>query len=544
MVRANGAVVSSILKSIEKRPALWALCLIVLPTLARIAFVASGQLNLVQDEAQYWDWTRNLQLTYYSKGPLIALIIKTWTSVFGNTELGVRFGSIIGSVMTQCVLFYCIAKYWRKPVVAAATLLIFNTMPLFVALGLLMTTDNSFVFFWTVCLFSLYQSALPRESIFHGPGQPRTVPFVVMAASFGLGILAKYTMLGFAGLAVVSALIMSVSQLLPQRYWRRLLLALTAGVIIGFLPTLIWNMQNDFVGYKHVFYLIGVKGKQAAQLIRFDRFPEYFGSQLGLALPWWLVFAFIAGVPAVRQALDFRSNRSSHNESQPDKRQAIILSVFFWPMWLFFLAWSFHAKVMPNWTTVSYVAGAILAAFTLTRYMAASRSKARKWAGGFTWASLIILTLAFSYHVLPLPDSLNITHRLKGWQELGDTVGELAETKFKDPSKVFFFSDLYDMTAELSFYVPGQKRAYCAWIDDRRMNQYDLWPGPQDRKGWDAVFVRKHHTGSHPEVARMFRKISEPMYITTTYNGRPARKFTLYLCYGYTGYWPEHPGRF
>ncbi|MBU1042681.1 MAG: dolichyl-phosphate-mannose--protein mannosyltransferase, partial [Proteobacteria bacterium] len=62
-------LLNSISNSIKARPGRWLFCLIALPTLLRLWFVATGQLGLVQDEAQYWDWTRHLQLTYYSKGP-------------------------------------------------------------------------------------------------------------------------------------------------------------------------------------------------------------------------------------------------------------------------------------------------------------------------------------------------------------------------------------------------------------------------------------------------------------------------------------------
>ena len=59
-----------------RRPDRWAFFLIAATTAARSWFVASGQLYLAQDEAQYWDWSRTLQLSYYSKGPLIAYLIR------------------------------------------------------------------------------------------------------------------------------------------------------------------------------------------------------------------------------------------------------------------------------------------------------------------------------------------------------------------------------------------------------------------------------------------------------------------------------------
>lgn len=530
--------------SFRSRPGLWAAVLILFTFAVRFWFVASGQLNLVQDESQYWDWTRHLQMTYYSKGPLIAWIIHTWTSLFGDTELGVRFGSILGMAMTQAVLYYGIARLFRRPGLALLTLFITATMPLFMALGILMTTDNSFVFFWTCAMFSLYAASTPKGNLPAVHCKSPTLPFVLMALSFGIGILAKYTMLGFLGLSIVYGLMLQWRRMLPGDFWKKLIAALTVGLIIGFLPTFIWNMQNDFVGYKHVFYLIGVSGKKASHLIRFDRFPDYIGSQFGLATPWWMIFALIGGGSAVFRYFDTRPNIVDTEVPKMSIRQATLLGVFFWPMWLFFLLWSFHAKVMPNWTTVAYVSGSILAAYAFAGY-SRRRQRASKIRTTVIGLSIVIFLLLNAAAHLPIPAQYNITNRLKGWTELGQEIQTLRTTKFDNPDKVFIFSDLYDMTAATAFYTPGQPRTYCAWIHDRRMNQYDLWPGPIDKIGWDAIMVRKHtYHDIHPEVKKMFEYVSDPINITTTYDGQPTRRFTLFICKNYNGYWPSEQGSF
>ncbi|HKK34115.1 MAG TPA: hypothetical protein VJ934_11240, partial [Desulfomicrobiaceae bacterium] len=70
-----------------------ALAVILATTAVRLWFIGSGQINLAPDEAQYWDWSRTLQFSYYSKGPLIAVINRITTMMFGATEFGVRFGA-------------------------------------------------------------------------------------------------------------------------------------------------------------------------------------------------------------------------------------------------------------------------------------------------------------------------------------------------------------------------------------------------------------------------------------------------------------------
>src|SRR5262245_53653374 len=38
--------------------------------------VSEGSLDLAPDEAHYWDWSRRLDWSYYSKGPLVAYLIR------------------------------------------------------------------------------------------------------------------------------------------------------------------------------------------------------------------------------------------------------------------------------------------------------------------------------------------------------------------------------------------------------------------------------------------------------------------------------------
>ena len=517
--------------SASPRYDLWAGLLILAGLACRFWFVASGQLNLVQDEAQYWDWTRHLQLTYYSKGPLIAWIIKAGTLVFGDTELGVRLGSILGAAAFQVLLYLAPARLWKRPDLGFWAVAVTASTPLFLALGILMTTDNPFVFCWTGAMFCLWAA---------GEGRGRAA-YPLLALCLGFGLLAKYTMLGFLGLSAAYGLYLEWKGWRPQGFWRGLILALAAGLVLGFLPTFVWNLQNDFVGYKHVFFLIGVEGKGAEKLLRLDRFPEYFGSQVGLATPWWLWLMLAASFAGLATALRAR-RKGSGPEAALARRQALLV-LFFLPVWGFFLLWSFHAKVLPNWTTVSYVAGALLAA---ERFAALVRDPARtKARNAFLGLAACIFLVLHLSPGLPLPASVDILGRLKGWSDMGRKADELRRS-LPDPERCFFLSDVYDTTAELAFYVPGQPQAYCVWADDRRMNQYDLWPGPEARKGQDAIFVNKGLQGElPPKIKALFGSVSKPIHFQSEHRGRPARSFTLYVCKDYNGTWYSNPsGRF
>lgn len=539
-----------------RRPDVLAVLLILGTTLVRFWFIATNQLDLVQDEAQYWDWSRHMQLSYYSKGPLIACVIGFWTWIFGDTGLGVRFGAVLCSCLTQLLLYGGVSRLFNRPRTAVWLLVIMNTTPLFMASALLMTTDNPLLLCWTGALFSLYWAGVRA-------GEDRR-PWLLLGFFLAMGVLAKYMMLAFAVTALLYALGLRRGRLLPPRFVRRLVLTLLIGLGVGLLPILIWNMQNDFVGLWHVGKLAGLSHHAPGPMVRFDRFPEYFASQVGLLTPWWFCF-LLAGAwqalrvvfrkPAPAAAAPERTGESRDGQGL-DIREAWLLAAAFWPIWGFFIFWSFHAKIYANWSGVSYAGGIILASFSFQSWFARKRARQqaepaarpRNWkerlrAGlrsPWLWPSLgaVLFVLLTLQNLIPLPGVINPTVRLKGWSDLGRELGELQQSEFKDPKRVFFFADTYDMTAALAFYAPGKPASYCAYLD-RRMNQYDLWPGPKNKKGWDALYVaKKFKDRLPPGLESMFDHI-ERLHFQSTHRGYPARKFTILLCYGFNGVWPE-----
>ncbi len=548
-------------------------------TLIRFWFVYSGQTNLYTDEAQYWDWSRTLQLSYYSKGPLIAYVIRFWTKIFGSTEPGVRFGAVINTFLMQLIIFWGLARMWSRPKLAFWSLVVANTMPLFIVAGVLMTTDNLLILFWLIAFFTFYfllkksdlrtkksensgYSEQTNPSLFSKlPIFPSSqLPYIILALAIALGILAKYTMLLFVPLSLICAWYVGRKESLPARFWPRFTTALLCGMLIGLLPIIIWNINHDFAGIKHVLYRGSLAGKKARHLFRFKYFPEYLGSQVGVLTPWWFVFCLMGAVKVIR-GLKTRNHAFGLNRTQ-----GIMLTIFFWPIWLFFLLLSLHGKVEANWSATSYCAGIILTSLAFLE-----KRKLRSWENGklgysektisplfsklpiflsshlpslkirWLWPALggLIFILIYASNYVPLPEKLDLTRRMKGWAELGIKIDKLKKSRFNLPEKVFVFSDTYGVTAELSFYVPGQKRAYCV-NTGRKYNQYDFWPGPLDKKGRDAIFVQKDIEKNVPsEVKKMFTHIDPAIILHTKHKGRPGRTFTIFCCYNYNGYWPQ-----
>jgi hypothetical protein len=361
----------------------------------------------------------------------------------------------------------------------------------------------------------------------------RVGSFIFMGVFLALGIVAKYTMALFIPLALVAGWWIGRGQELPEAFWKRLVRTLAAGGLVGMLPILVWNATNDWVGIKHVLYRGAMAGEKARVFFELKNFPEYLGSQLGVVTPWWFVFLFIGAWLVGRQLL--------RRKSEPafpwlPRSMGIILTVFFWPVWLFFLFWSLHTKVEANWSATAYPAGIMMAALAVERFI--HRENRPRWA--FAWPALgVVLFLLLHFQsFIPFEGRRNPVHRLRGWQDLGVQVGQARE-ELGDGT--FVFSDEYGVTSELSFYVPGQERAFCL-AGDRKMNQYDFWPAP-DPASSNAVYVVKGEKKKIPgRLLELFESVDEPVLVTTTQGPRAGQTFSLLLCRGYKGQWPVQEG--
>lgn len=535
----------------ERNPALCAGAIIAITTLVRLWFVLSGQLDLVQDESQYWDWSRRLQLSYYSKGPLIAWLIHGWTALLGDTETGVRMGAVVNSALAQTLLYLGAARLFRAPALGVLTLFVANATPLFMASGVLMTTDSPLLLCWAGALFCLHWISLePR----------RRTPYVLLFACMALGVLAKYMMLGIAGVAVLWLWGLSRHGLLARGVAWRVLAVMLAGAAVGMLPILAWNISNDWVSFRHVATLAGVAGKAAKTFLTPERLPEHLGAQAGIITPWWLGLMLAGGWRALRHACKGHAGTpggmtcgtpGASPNGVPDAgrlRRDILLAAGFWPMWGGMTLWSLHTRIYPNWPAMSYVAGIMLAACCLSDLIAARRRDAVLEPGGApatvwrklvpVWAVLGVLTfgLVHAQDALPLPRQYNPATRLKGWADLGEHLDEVRR-QLPDPDRVFFFSDAYDMTASLAFYAPGQPVTYCADFG-RRMSQYDIWPSPVDKVGWDAVLVRRDGPNMPRQLAAMFDSLQVTRY-QSTHRGKPGREFWVVVLRGFNGNWPR-----
>ena len=83
-----------------------AAALIVISAALSLAYVwVFCPLDLAPDEAHYWDWSHRLDWSYYSKGPLVAWLIRGSCELFGRLSVALT-GDLAGAVRLPAVVFH------------------------------------------------------------------------------------------------------------------------------------------------------------------------------------------------------------------------------------------------------------------------------------------------------------------------------------------------------------------------------------------------------------------------------------------------------
>ena len=102
----------------EKPYELWLAIFLVALVALRLIANALARTDLVFDEAQYWSWSRELDFGYFSKPPLLAWTIAMAEHVCGSSEACVRAPAPVLYLGTSLLVyavarqFYDEAQYW------------------------------------------------------------------------------------------------------------------------------------------------------------------------------------------------------------------------------------------------------------------------------------------------------------------------------------------------------------------------------------------------------------------------------------------------
>jgi len=473
---------------------LWVLGLNALLVFFRILYVLFYPIDLSPEEAQYWDWSRRLDLSYYSKPPLVAYFNAVSTALLGNTELGVRINAVLLSAVLSVAVYAFARRVFNGRVALWAALFPHATLG-YALNSVLFTTDSPLLFFWGLSVMSGFM-AVKTDRLRY---------WLLTGLFAGLAFLSKYPAVFLLPCALIYFLWSGKRP--PKGFFLALAVAFSLG-----LPVLVWNAKHGFVSFLHVSSLASGKGSG----VNWASLLEFIGGQALLTGP----VAFVLTV-----GLWIKSLRSG------GERERYFTS-FSLPPFLFFLLLSVKKRVYANWAGFSYFAANFLLAERLAR---AGRALKLSAVG-----SALLFTLLL--HFTPLLDYLGLTKLLPperdptkflvGWEKLGREVSRFYT------GKELVFSDRYQIAAELAFYVEGHPRTFVFHVS--RMTQYYLWRDELKRyKGRDAIFVSY---GAPPRaVLKSFKSKEFLKKVPVYWRGKKVREFYIFKLRGFSGAFYEAP---
>jgi undecaprenyl-diphosphatase len=284
--------------------------------------IGSGRWPLSGDEAHYWEWSRRLDWSYYSKGPLVAYLISLSTRLGAHTEFWVRLPAVLLGTVTAIVAYGLTLRIFRSDRAAFLSVVLLSVMPLYAIGAVLMTIDAPFVCCWGLAWLCLSR-VRPRdgELAWYGAG-----------AAFGLGLLSKYTMF-----MLVPCVVLWLAASPRLRHWfrrREPYEALLLGLLI-FSPVVVWNARHGWYSARHV--LIQAGGSDPRSLLtHLAGAPEFLATQFGVVSPFLFILLFLATSWAWREGV------------RRDRDDLLLLACASAPVFLFFQAWSFVTKVQAN----------------------------------------------------------------------------------------------------------------------------------------------------------------------------------------------------
>ncbi len=484
--------------------------------------------DLAPDEAHYWDWSRSLDWCYYSKGPLVALLIRVSCELFGATAFAVRLPAVLCGTALLAGMTKLALQVSGERRFAFAVLLAALTLPGVSAAGVLMTIDAPFLACWAWAAVCVH-SALTWKS--------HAVPAWCVAGAFvALGLLAKPTMILFPiGVALL---------LLQQRSlstWKCLPFAGIAA--LGLVPSIVWNLRQDGVGLWHALGHSGLREPWPGVLGPLG----FLGGQFGILLGVWFV-AWLRAVGTFRPW------------ARPETALLWWLSV---PLFAVCTGASLKTPGQPNWPAAAYVTGFVLAMLWV-------REQGRTPAVRGAVLAAVVLGIASSAYLRwpgilrptlarlagePTEDRpapvrrLDPTARLLGWNDLAREVDLVREqVRAETGAEALIATMTWTVPGELGFYCRGNPTVYSfglALAD--RFSQYDIWrPNPvldaQAFRGRTFVYVGE----ALPEGA--FDRMEPVRQVTPTRDGVPVASWKIWICRGFRGFGPPddrgHPLRY
>ncbi len=435
-----------------------------------IKLVFMVYLNLIPEEAYYWNYARHLDFGYLDHPPMVAWLIWLSTSLLGKSELSVRLPALLCWLMASTFMVRLTSNLFGRAAAYRAVLLL-TLLPIYFGMGFFMTPDAPLFATWTACLYFAERALLAQERR----------AWWWLGVCLGLGLLAKYP-IALLGTAIVVFLLSDRRSrgwfLRPEPY----LAAVTAFLL--FSPVVLWNMRNGWMSF-------AFQGTGRWSGSHHFGLHVLFGSVLLLLTP--------TGLLGVLRA--FGRETAARSVKEIERRQYLWAAIFtFVPLSVFFV-YSLVNIPKLNWTAPVWLAAIPLVAIDMEPVAATASGVWSKFTRSL-WPStivalLLLLPASFYYIALGLPGAgLMSPERLFGeWQELGNKARWIAGAVEAQTGSapILVGMDRNFIASELSFYGASDgEQVYpttSSHLFGQRSLMWSLWFPASAAVGRDLIMI-------------------------------------------------------
>lgn len=496
-----------------------------------LRLVYLGLPDLIPEEAYYWNYAQHPSLSYLDHPPMVAWLITVGTSVFGDTEFGVRAGSFLCWLITAAFCFGFARNLYDKES-ALRSVMFVAVFPAFFAFGFFALPDASLAASWAGALYFLERALLAdKRRAWWGLG-----------VCIGIGMLSKYT-IALLGLATVVYLLFDRKSLAwlrrPDPYIAVLLAALL------FTPVIWWNLENDWLSF-------------GFQTTRRVSSPASFSLHL-LVAAILLLITPMGALSAVQAVLSRDANGTGQGAVavRASRRRLFTLCYTLVPL-LVFTVFSVRHPPNINWTGPLWLALIPVMARRLTPAPGAEQGWKPAWGQRWWTPMLVIVLLAygglFHYLSIGLPGVPYRQDKVQpvAWRQLGEDLRKVeSEIESRTGEKPLVVGmDKYNLASELSFYRRhGDEGTEGAVANTAGRNlfgggalMYEIWAPAEEFPGRPLILVSfKPETLSDEALLAYAQSLGPVVERSVAKLGVPAGRYYYRVVKGYKGNRPTPP---
>ena len=440
---------------------------IALMTLYR--YYLAAHIPLGNDEAYYWDWGRQLQLSYIDHPPGVAWLSAASQTLFPGLLAARGLVPLIHLGATLLLLGSCVT-FLKRSLSGAELFLFFaftQIAPVFSLGGIMLMPD--------VGLLLGLSLALLCALLIVTAAKTTLMVYVGMGLGLAIALCFKYHSIPIGGGMVVAVAVATFP--IRREAWPKLIVSLVVAGL-GILPVVIWNWQNGWVSFvfqsSHGFGKLALKPRYALQAV------------VGLTVFLTPFFLWRFGVGVKELLQKWRSPES------------LVLLLSAVPLLLLLIGLGMIKQVLPHWFVPCLwllIPGAVMGG-QLGRF--------------FRWNQVLVVLLLIVIPVAMASEGLrrivvDLTGRAPGglgeltmWPDVQKVIAEkapgaLVPGEGQPCPEVTLGSLRWFWVAQMSHQLPGQPRIVS--FDLNRLSYYSFRDQLQDWVGCPIIIVgsKRHY---------------------------------------------------